>query len=135
MKKLLLFLAIVLMGVGVMAQTTYPKVTSESELNVGDKVLLVGFNDDGSAYAMSYQKSNNRHAVAINENGGIIVTTVATVASSQTEPFELTVGGSTGACQRNHGARRTQKTKRPTLDEIQRRGKTVLLQRGDGSGR
>lgn len=97
MKKLLLLFAVMLMGLGVMAQTTYTKVTSESSLNAGDKVLLVGFNDDGAAYVMSYQKSSNRHAVAVDVTGNVINTTVATSASSQTEPFEITIGGSAGA--------------------------------------
>lgn len=86
-----------LMGLGAMAQSTYTMITSQSSLNAGDKVLLVGFNDDGQAYVMSYQKSNNRHAVAVDVNGDVIVTSVATDPSSQTEPFELTVGGGTGA--------------------------------------
>ena len=97
MKKTLLFLAVVLMGLSMMAQTTYTKVTSESELSAGDKVILVGYNNDGQAFVMSYQKTNNRHAIEIDEAGGSITTVVATSASSQTEAYELTVGGSTGA--------------------------------------
>ena len=97
MKKTLLFLAVVLMGMSMMAQTTYTMIASESELSAGDKVILVGFDNDSNAFVMSYQKSNNRHAVAIDVTGGTITTTVATNPSSQTEPFELTVGGSTGA--------------------------------------
>ena len=97
MKKTLLFLAVVLMGLSMMAQSTYTMIASESELNAGDKVILVGFDNDGNAFVMSYQKSNNRHAVAIDVNGGTITTTVATDPASQTEPFELTIGGSTGA--------------------------------------
>lgn len=98
MKKVLLSLAVMLMGLGVMAQTnTYTRITSETALNAGDKVLLVGFNDDGQAFVMSYQKTNNRHAIEITDNGGSITTSVANDASSQTEPFELTVGGNSGA--------------------------------------
>ena len=97
MKKLLLFLAVVLMGMSMMAQSTYTMIASESELAAGDKVLLVGFNNDGDAFVMSYQKTNNRHAVAIDVNGGTVTTTVATDPASQTEPFELTVGGASGA--------------------------------------
>ena len=96
MKKLLLFLAVVLMGMSMMAQSTYTMIASESELSAGDKVLLVGFDNDGNSFVMSYQKSNNRHAVTIDVTGGTITTTVATSASSQTEPFELTVGGASG---------------------------------------
>ena len=97
MKKALLFLAVVLMGMSMMAQSTYTMIASESELAAGDKVLLVGFNNDGDAFVMSYQKTNNRHAVAIDVNGGTVTTTVATDPASQTEPFELTVGGASGA--------------------------------------
>ena len=97
MKKLLLFLAVVLMSMSMMAQSTYTMIASESELAAGDKVLLVGFNNDGDAFVMSYQKTNNRHAVAIDVNGGTVTTTVATDPASQTEPFELTVGGASGA--------------------------------------
>lgn len=97
MKKVLLFLAVVFMGVGVMAQNTYNMVTSESALSAGDKVLLVGYNDDGQAYVMSYQKPNNRHAVAVEVNGGSIVATVATDPANQTDPFEITIGGQSGA--------------------------------------
>ena len=97
MKKTLLLLAVVLMGLGVMAQNTYTKITSESELSAGDKVLLVGFNADGQAFVMSYQKSNNRHAIEIAENGGSITTDVASSSSSQTEPYEITIGGQSGA--------------------------------------
>lgn len=97
MKKTLLFLAVVLMGLGVMAQTnTYTKVTSTADLNAGDKVLLVGYNDDGQAFVMSYQKSNNRHAIEIAVSGDDITTTVASSASSQTEPFEITIGKNNG---------------------------------------
>ena len=85
------------MGLGVMAQNTYIKVTSESDLNAGDQVILVGFMDDGSPYAMSYQKSNNRHAVAVDLVGDVITVDVATSAASTTEPFEITVGGAAGA--------------------------------------
>ena len=97
MKKTLLFLAVVLMGMSMMAQSTYTMIASESELNEGDKVILVGFDNDNNAFVMSYQKTNNRHAVAIDVTGGTVTTTVATDPSSQTEPFELTVGGASGA--------------------------------------
>ena len=98
MKKALLFLAAVLIGFGAMAQTnTYTKVTSPSELNAGDKVLLVGYHEDGTVWAMSYQKTNNRHAVEVTEDGGSITTSVAVSSSSQTEVYEITVGGQNGA--------------------------------------
>ena len=86
-----------LMGLGARAQSTYTKITSESELNAGDKVLLVGIDDNGQAWAMSYQKPNNRKALEVSMNDDVIVTTVATDPASQTEPFEITIGGQAGA--------------------------------------
>lgn len=79
------------MGVSMMAQTTYTKVTSPSELSAGDKVLLVGYYENG-AYAMSYQKSNNRHAVEVYATGDEITAVVATDPNNQTDPFEITIG-------------------------------------------
>ena len=93
MKKTLLLLAVVLMSLGMMAQTTtYTKVASTSELSAGDKVLLVGFDDNGVAYAMSYQKTNNRHAVVVDIVDDAITTTVAATTSDQTSPYEMTIG-------------------------------------------
>ncbi len=99
-RNLLLFsLLALVMGFGAMAQTnTYSKVTSTADLYDGAKVILVGYNDTAdSAFMMSYQKSNNRHAVYTNQVGGSITTAVAVSATSETEPFEFTVGGSEGA--------------------------------------
>lgn len=99
-RNLLLFsLLTLVMGFSVKAQTnTYSMVTSTSELYVGAKVLLVGYNDAAdSAFMMSYQKSNNRHAVYTTQTGNSISTSVAVSATSETEPFEFTVGGSEGA--------------------------------------
>lgn len=79
------------------AQTSYALVTSNAGLEVGVQYLIVGFEEDGSAYAMSYQKSNNRHAVNVSEDGGTIVATVATDPNSQSEPFEFVLGGAEGA--------------------------------------
>ena len=79
------------------AQNTYTMITSASGLEAGAQYILVGYDDDGNAYVMSYQKSNNRHAVNISEQGGVITATVATDPNSQTEPFEFILGGSTGA--------------------------------------
>lgn len=97
-KTLLSLLAVMLMGLGAMAQTnTYNMITSASELSAGDKVLIVGFDDEGEAYVMSYQKTNNRHALEFDDVTTSITTSVASDPSSQTEPFELTVGGASGA--------------------------------------
>ena len=101
MKKGLLsiFAMAVLMLVSVIgnAQTTYTKVNSVSELEAGAQYILVGYDNDGAAFVMGYQKPNNRHALAIDEVGGVITATVATDPTSQTDPFEFTLGGSAGA--------------------------------------
>ena len=99
MKKVLLFLAVVLMGLSAMAQTSYTLVTSEAELSAGDKLILVGINfDEETAWAMSYQKSNNRHAIQILDIDDESITLVtATDPSSQTEAFEITLGGQPGS--------------------------------------
>lgn len=93
------FTLIALMAVSALscAQTTYTKITSASGLEAGAQYLIVAFEEDGTPYAMSYQKANNRHAVVVNQAGDAVTATVATDASSQTEAYELTLGGSTGA--------------------------------------
>ena len=97
MKKALFSLvALLLFAMSGIAQTTYTMVNSASQLEPG-QYILVGFDNDGQAFVMSYQKSNNRHAVAIDEAGGVITATVATDPSSQTEPFEITLDGAPGA--------------------------------------
>lgn len=98
MKKVLLFLAVVLISLSAMAQTTtYTRVTSASQLNAGDKVILVGIREDGTGLVMSYQKSNNRHAVEIGVVGNEITLTPAFDPNSQEDAFEMTMGQSNGA--------------------------------------
>ena len=89
--------AMLLFSVRGFAQTTYTMINGASGLEAGATYLLVGFDDVGNAYAMSYQKSNNRHAVTISEAGGVVTATVATDPSNQTDPYEITLGGAAGA--------------------------------------
>ena len=97
MKKVLFSLvAMLLLSVSGIAQTTYTMVNSASQLEPG-QYILVGYDNDGQAFVMSYQKSNNRHAITIDENGGVITATVATDPSQQDAPFEFTLGGVPGA--------------------------------------
>ena len=100
MKKSLLSIfamaALMLVSVIGYAQTTYTKINSVAELEAGAKYILVGYNNDGQAFVMSYQKNNNRHAIEIVDEGGSITTNVALSSSSQTEPYEFTLGGSAG---------------------------------------
>ena len=97
MKKALLFLAVVLMGMSMMAQTTYTKVTSASDLEAGANYIMVGYDEALGYCALSYQKTGNRHAIQVTENGGSITLVPASDPNSQTEAFQLTLGGSAGA--------------------------------------
>ena len=97
MKKTLLFLAVVLMGMSMMAQTTYTRITSEYELEAGMQYLIVGYDENLGYCAMSYQKTSNRHAIQVSEDGGSITLTPASSASSTTEAFEMILGGGVGA--------------------------------------
>ena len=97
MKKVLFsIVAMLLLSVSGFAQTTYTMVNSASQLEPG-QYILVGFDNDGQAFVMSYQKSNNRHALTIDEAGGVITATVATDPSQQDAPFEFTLDGAPGA--------------------------------------
>ena len=98
MKKVLFSLvAMLLLSLSGIAQTTYTMVNSSSQLEAGAQYVLVGYDNDGQAFIMGYQKSNNRHALAIDENGGVITVTVATDPSQQEAPFEFTLDGAPGA--------------------------------------
>ena len=98
MKKVLFSLvAVLLLSLSGIAQTTYTMVNSASQLEAGAKYVLVGYDNDGQAFIMSYQKSNNRHALAVDEAGGVITATVATDPSQQDAPFEFTLDGAPGA--------------------------------------
>ena len=99
-KNLLSFFAVaVLMLISAVgyAQTTYTKITSASELEVGANYLIVAHYDDLGVLAMGYQKPSNRNAVVVSENGESITVTPGTNPESTTEVFQITLGGSTGA--------------------------------------
>lgn len=97
MKKILFSLvAMLLLSISGIAQTTYTMVNSASQLEPG-QYILVGYDNDGQAFVMSYQKSNNRHAITIDEVGGVITATVATDPGQQDAPFEFTLDGAPGA--------------------------------------
>ena len=89
-------MALLLLSVSGFAQTTYTMVNSAAQLEPG-QYILVGYDNEGQAFVMSYQKSNNRHALTIDENGGVITATVATDPSQQDLPFEFTLDGAPGA--------------------------------------
>ncbi len=98
MKKVLFSLAaMLLLSVSGFAQTTYTKVTSASGLEAGANYLIVAHHDDLGVLAMGYQKSNNRHAVVVSENGDAITVTPGTDPTSETDVFQITLGGNAGA--------------------------------------
>ena len=98
MKKVLFSLvAMLLLSVSGFAQTTFTKVTSASGLEAGANYLIVAHNDDLGVLAMGYQKSNNRNAVVVSEDGESITVTLGTDPNSETDVFQFTLGGSAGA--------------------------------------
>ena len=99
MKKVLFSLvAMLLLSVSGIAQTpTWTKITSPSELVAGTSYLIVGYDEALGYCAMSYQKSNNRHAIPVTDDGGSISLTPATDPGSQTEAHQFILMGSSGA--------------------------------------
>ena len=98
MKKVLFSLmAMLLLSVSGIAQTTFTKVTSASGLEAGANYLIVAHYDDLGVLAMGYQKASNRNAVVVSENGESITVTPGTDPNSETDVFQITLGGSTGA--------------------------------------
>ena len=100
MKKVLFSLvAMLLLSVSGIAQTslTFTKVTSASGLEAGSSYLIVGYDDNLGYCAMSYQKSNNRHAIQVSENGGSITLTPAYDPASETEAHQFILMGSNNA--------------------------------------
>ena len=98
MKKVLFSLvAMLLFSLSGTAQTTFTKVTSASGLEAGANYLIVAHHDDLGVLAMGYQKSNNRNAVIVSENGESITVTPGTDPDSETDVFQFTLGGNTGA--------------------------------------
>ena len=98
MKKILFsMVAMLLLSVSGIAQTTFTKVTSASGLEAGANYLIVAHHEDLGVLAMGYQKSNNRQAVLVDENGDAITVTLGTDPTSETDVFQFTLGGSAGA--------------------------------------
>ena len=86
-----------LLSVSGIAQTTFTKITSASELEAGANYLIVAHDEDLGVLAMGFQKTSNRNAVIVEENGEAITVTLGTDPSSETDVFQITLGGSTGA--------------------------------------
>ena len=72
---------------------SYALVTDASELAEGDKIILVGENE-GALYALSYQKTNNRHAVVVTaDEQNVIAAAIATGTDDKINVYELVLGG------------------------------------------
>lgn len=99
MKKVLFSLvAMLLLSVSGFAQnTTFTKVTSASGLEAGAMYIIVSYDEDLGDFAMSYQKANNRHAVAVTEDGGSITVTPAIDPYSESDVNQFMLGGSANA--------------------------------------
>ena len=98
MKKVIFSLvAVLLLSVSGIAQTTFTKITSASDLEAGANYLIVAHYDDLGVLAMGKQNNNNRKAVVVSENGESITVTPGTDANSETDVFQFTLGGNTGA--------------------------------------
>ena len=98
MKKVLFSLVtLLLLSVSGIAQTTFTKIASASDLEAGANYLIVAHHDDFGTLAMGYQKSNNRNAVVVAESGDAITVTLGTDPTSATDVFQFTLGGGAGA--------------------------------------
>lgn len=78
-------------------QKNYQLVTSTSDLVAGSKYLVVSRNTAGSGYSLGSQNTNNRTQSSITVNASLQITTNVAVASTDSLPYELTLGGVTGA--------------------------------------
>ena len=90
-------MALLLLSLGGIAQTTFTKVTSASGLEAGANYLIVAHHDDFGVLAMGFQKPNNRNAVVVDESGDAITVTLGTDPNSETDVFQFPLGGSAGA--------------------------------------
>lgn len=75
---------------------TYQLVNSADELIAGERYLVAG-TDGNKWYALSYQKTDNRHAVEVMFADGIITTSAASSSKDQVFPYSLLLEGETGA--------------------------------------
>ena len=99
MKKSLFSLAAMLLFAvsGIAQNTTFTKVTSASGLEAGAMYLIVGNDEELGDFAMGYQKQNNRHAVAVTDDGGNITVTPAVDPYSEGDANQFMLGGSANA--------------------------------------
>ena len=96
--KTLFFVAFIFATVVCNSQTTYNLVTNSSDLEAGKKYLIVGQYPTNTFVALGKRPSGNSYsAVSISENGGQIIATAAVNLTDETSPYEIEIGGSSGA--------------------------------------
>ena len=80
-----------------LGQTTYNLVTSTAGLLSGANYLIVNTTTNGTGYALGYQNTSNRPLATITVSANSITATAATTNLDVTNPYQITLGGSTGA--------------------------------------
>ena len=103
---MLLFLMFSTVGLG-WGQTTYNLVTSTADLVAGSNYLIVNTTTNGTGYALGYQNTNNRPGATITVASNSISATPATLSSDQNNPYQITLGGVSGAWTLKDGVNNT----------------------------
>ncbi len=95
-RLVLLLLLCSSIGVG-WGQTTYNLVTSTAGLLSGANYLIVNTTTNGTGYALGYQNTSNRPSATITVASNSISATAAITSADVTNPYQITLGGTTGA--------------------------------------
>lgn len=100
-RLLLLAALIMLFGVNeVKGQCNYTLVTNVSQLTSGSKYIIASSGTTGSSAVMGYQNTNNRpQATSLATVSSSVISTIPanTGTNDTSKPYELTLGGSSGA--------------------------------------
>ena len=76
---------------------TYQLISSLAELEIGKKYLVVNRATSGTGNAMGLQNANNRGVSSVTVSGTLSISVIPSSTSAGTEPFEFTLGGTSGA--------------------------------------
>lgn len=98
-QKYVLAAFLLVSSVGVFGQYTYKLITTTSDLVAGEK-YLIGSAQTGTTLLLSGQTTNNRPAAtgsATTITSNTITVTPATTPAETAKPYELTLGGTSGA--------------------------------------